>query len=399
MYKRINLAVALCLILAVCFCAFPAMAAEKAQKAKWTFMVYLNSDNELDGYADWEIGDVAEMKRIGSSPDVNIVVFHDRKGVGAMKLFIKKGEVQILEKLGKVDSGDYRELIKFGQWAVANYPAEHYVMDIWDHGTGWSKKAKKSSRGISYDYDSGNNMDTPQLGEAMKQIALAAGQNIDIFGMDACNMQMIEVAYEVKDCVNYIVASEESEPANGWAYNLLLKPLVENPAVAPVDFAKIMVDSYYQSYCHSYRPVTLSALDCSKLDALREKIDALAVALIEKMDSSEVPLTIKKAFAAENVMHYDTDICDLVHFCQYLNANITDAKINQAADELIMMAVSSPSKAVICNIHLQDYEENSNGISIYLPSYSFMSLSYKKIKFGSTMWTKFIEAYAAVLNI
>ena len=43
--------------------------------AKWTFMVYLDADNNLenDGIADF-----AEMASVGSSPDLNIVVQMDR---------------------------------------------------------------------------------------------------------------------------------------------------------------------------------------------------------------------------------------------------------------------------------------------------------------------------------
>ena len=46
-----------------------------ASQAKWTFMVYMAGDNNLDGAA---LRDIAEMARAGSTKDVNILVQLDR---------------------------------------------------------------------------------------------------------------------------------------------------------------------------------------------------------------------------------------------------------------------------------------------------------------------------------
>ncbi len=43
--------------------------------AKWTFMVYMAGDNNLDGAA---LRDIAEMARAGSTKDVNVLVQLDR---------------------------------------------------------------------------------------------------------------------------------------------------------------------------------------------------------------------------------------------------------------------------------------------------------------------------------
>ena len=43
--------------------------------AEWTFLVYLDGDNNLEGAG---IDDVNEMEMVGSTPEVNIVVQFDR---------------------------------------------------------------------------------------------------------------------------------------------------------------------------------------------------------------------------------------------------------------------------------------------------------------------------------
>lgn len=374
-------------LVAICMVAGSVFAAES--KAKWTFMVFLNGDNNLDTFGD---KDMVEMKKIGSSADVNIVVLQDHLSKPAQKLYVKKGGVDVLETIGKIDTGDYKEMVKFVKWASEKYPAEHYLLDIWNHGAGWKKSQKNTIfKGISYDDGSGNHITTPQLGEAMRQIKAILGQNLDVLGMDACLMQMMEVGYEVKDTVNYIAASEETEPGNGWPYDLVLGPLVEKPTMTPADLAILTVQAYQKAYASGREDTTQSAVDCSKFDAVCAKLDAFSTAMLAKLSDKAVVAGLKKSAAAVQVYAYD-DNCDLVHFCQLVKANVKDEAINKAADELIAVVVSAPSKLVLSEVKTGMNVKNSNGLAIYLPKKS-VAPNYKEIALGKTVWANFIASY------
>ncbi len=54
-------------------CANALAAAEPP--AKWTVMIYMNGDNDLEEFA---VGDFLEMAEVGSTSEVNIVVQFDR---------------------------------------------------------------------------------------------------------------------------------------------------------------------------------------------------------------------------------------------------------------------------------------------------------------------------------
>jgi len=44
----------------------------------------------------------------------------------------------VIQELGVVDMGHYQTLIDFIQWGKYEFsPAEHYFINVWDHGTGW----------------------------------------------------------------------------------------------------------------------------------------------------------------------------------------------------------------------------------------------------------------------
>ncbi len=62
------------------------------QDAKWTFMVYMAGDNDLAAAGE---RDLAEIRSIGSSVDVNVVVEFDRKGdTGTERLLVRKEGVE-----------------------------------------------------------------------------------------------------------------------------------------------------------------------------------------------------------------------------------------------------------------------------------------------------------------
>jgi hypothetical protein len=86
------------------------------------------------------------------------------------------------------------------------------------------------TKGISYDDETNHHITTPQMGAMLKGI-----NGVDVYGSDACLMQMPEVDYELKDSVDYIVGSEETEPGDGYTYNTFLGPLAARPAMTPAE--------------------------------------------------------------------------------------------------------------------------------------------------------------------
>ena len=106
----------------------------------WTVMVYMAGDNNLDSAG---VADLAEMKKVGSNADINVVAQFDRRrtGVGTARYFLRKGGTLnadiIGDSLGETDDGDPKALESFITWAAKNYPAKRYLTVLWNHGNGW----------------------------------------------------------------------------------------------------------------------------------------------------------------------------------------------------------------------------------------------------------------------
>ena len=209
--------------LVLAFAAAPAYADENTEPGRpalkeWTILVFLNGHNDLDSYGAMNVN---AMERVGSSPGVNIVVQWASLDFSTTKrILVQKDndEANVTSPMvhdpGLQDMGDYRSLVNFVRWAKENYPAKHYFIDVWNHGSGWHKRFPGASRApdkdISFDDRFDSHITTKELGQAMAEIKTVLGQKVDIYGSDACLMAMAEVAGEMVDSVRVFIGAEET---------------------------------------------------------------------------------------------------------------------------------------------------------------------------------------------
>ena len=91
-------------------------------------------------------------------------------------------------------------------------------------------------------------------------------------------LEVLEAAEVTFDCFSqfasgfFVVASEETEPGNGWLYSGWLSKLAKNPAMNGAELGKEICDSFKQG-CKQAGPdaeITLSVTDLSKTPAVIE---------------------------------------------------------------------------------------------------------------------------------
>ena len=57
-----------------------------------------------------------------------------------------------------------------------------------------------------------------------------------------------EYANVLAPYAKYMVASAETEPADGWEYTTIVNTLLENPTIEAKDLGKVICDSYYSFF-------------------------------------------------------------------------------------------------------------------------------------------------------
>jgi hypothetical protein len=403
--------------------------AKTAVGKKWTFMVYMAGDNNLDGNG---VTDLGEMKMAGSNNDLNLIAQFDRAGSRqeTKRFYLRKGTTlakDAVMKLGETDSGDPDALIAFVQWGVKTYPADHYALVLWNHGGGWDDTdvyanerlrsihrlvrgrirhafflsnlrtavdgaAKNGpARAILYDDNAKDFLDNMEMKKVLAAVKKAVGRKLDLLGMDACLMSMAEVAYQIRSSVQFAVGSEQTEPLDGWPYDAILAELAKKPATLPKDLSAVIVDKYIDSYPPN-EGVTQSACDLRKSDTFVKAVKNLAAALSASLESASVKQAIMLARA--QVQSYEVpENIDMVDFCTLLQKNAGLDAASRTACKKVIDVVAGKDGIIVKSGYKGAAVKNSNGLAIYFPTVNVSPL-YARLDFTKkTGWGAFIEKY------
>jgi pimeloyl-ACP methyl ester carboxylesterase len=277
--------------------------------AQWTVLVYMAGDDRNPGGIEYAVSqDLAEIKQVGSTASVHFLVqTDDATGTASYRYRLRKGTDLASDRIerfnGDLNTGSTKTLVDFVQWAHRLFPAKRTALVLWGHGSGHDDqnvyRAVRGSvnprtaarlaqrrlgffsgtrrsileqgptRGYGYDDTAGDFLDNAELRKVLLQVREILGRKLDILGFDACLMAMIEVAYQINDAANLLVASERTEPGDGWWYSRAFRDLPVNPETTPRKLAKDIVGAYRDAYRDD---MTLSAIDLGKIPALARGI-------------------------------------------------------------------------------------------------------------------------------
>ena len=233
---------------------------------------------------------------------------------------------------------DPDSLTNFINWAAKTCPAKRYLLLLSDHGAGYMPhtdlpyRAAGKTRGVIYDSKSRNSFTLQSLTAAIE----AAAIHVDILYFDACLMNSIEYLFELKDAVDYVVASSFSVPGAGGEYTKLVNLLAKNGddiESALAGYNKACVDRWDATVGaakeESYFDMTVTRT--RGLDAYGEKIRAFTDLLVEAYQSGDEELCKKIDNSTTNALKIDKDhpYYDLLIYA--LMVTIADPELFEAA--------------------------------------------------------------------
>ncbi len=408
-------------------------------QTSWTFMLYLAGDNNL--YTHLQRA-VQHLEAQPANPNVTIVVLFDGDRTDdSWRFVVQPGGRYTLNvnkwHLGEVNTGDPQTLRDFILWARNTYPAQHYYLSIADHGLG--------TQGIAYDdtnRDPATNrkdfLSTAELRATLRAATNDGQRKIDVLHYDACLMALLENAYQVKDYADHLVASQNL----GWsvfAYAAYLPAQSSSAAdaadaAAPYAFADLAasvtaattprqlalqtVNAYFEHPALVRYPRTISALDLSRADAVRQATDAFAAALRANLANESVRNAVRNARSAAQKFDSrefyritdDDEYLDLYHFAQKVREYALDGAVQTAAQG-VMDAVRN-SGFVIAERHQSGtFQEvfwdldRAHGIGIYFPPRSGAQtytryINHELFQFTADgVWDEFLKDYFGIVAL
>lgn len=269
---------------------------EGKQNLDMTVLVYMAADNNLST-GNFHQQDIDEMVRAaGDVPsDCRLLVYvDDRNYPRILSIEKRDGQVAALvqhEYTVEHDSGNPETLAEVMHWVTTYSPSERYALVLWSHGESWIPAKAPAQQVICVDSSTGSWMEIDDLANVLSKY-----QRLEYILFDACFMQSVEVAYELRHVTRYIIASPAEIPNPGAPYDCLVNALFAFPAAPHLIAAEyylyyeenaVAVNEHY--YPGKYYGALLSVVDCDYMDAL-----AAATALaIEKYASPSVSCNLK----------------------------------------------------------------------------------------------------------
>ncbi len=399
----------------------------------WLVMLYQDADDKIleqDIFVD-----LNEAERIGSSPNVHIVSQVDRYKAGysgdgnwpGTKRFYLTYDANLnrisseeVMDLGEVNMASGDSLVDFVTWAVEEYPADKHVLIMSDHGMGWPggwtdpAPGGRGPHDVALARSTGDQIFLMELDEALAEIRRQTGiDKLELIGMDACLMAHVEVFDALAPHAKYAVASQEVEPALGWAYTGFLADLLANPDVEGSHLGEYIVETYIdedqritddaarsewvgrgafgapseeQLSRQLSDDITLTAVNLEKMPQVMDSLNQLAYLL---QGDSQRNVAEARNYAQSFTSVFGRTVppsyLDLNNLAGIIKDNTRDPQVQQAVDDL----QASIGEAVVAERHGKK-KPGAAGMSIYFPN----SQLYRNRTAGADSYTEVATRFA-----
>lgn len=122
---------------------------------------------------------------------------------------------------------DPQNLADFITDSKKRFPAEHYILVLWNHGDELNmydqpvSSTYPKTRSLLLDDNTGEALSIFELEEGLRR----AGGKLDMVYFDVCLMGMIENLYQIKDYTNYVMSTAHLTSGYGGDYTALMSTL------------------------------------------------------------------------------------------------------------------------------------------------------------------------------
>jgi CHAT domain-containing protein len=278
----------------------------EAEQPAWTILFYLCGDHpELSDDIE---KDVEEILRVRPSKQFQIVLQCDSYDKGARRMVLKRGVRTTVEQLGSVNTGDPDRAVEFLVWGIDKCPAENVAVVFGGIGIADGRSTAKGAAGqykslfaCCDDVPARDALDAAELRYIVQQVLQKTRrQRIQLIAFDMCEMQYLELAYQLEQLVDVMIGSQTPVHDSGWPYDLVLtkwkKALAGPPPIDACKLAAMAVDEIAKhAKPKNGAPVTMSALNLNLLTQVTPVFDTFFLALMQSLGDGMVYEARKEA--------------------------------------------------------------------------------------------------------
>ncbi len=386
----------------------------------WLILIHFGVDNNID-YAfeenDQIVTNYLQTLESIEAADINnvldIVVLMDAYNTagnfqdGYYHLTGGTFATDLVTSITEINSGSVPESEDFIDWAFTIAPnADYHVYSVFNHGGGFADANIAGTYGIAYDEDGTHNdsLSHDELGQLTEYVKMKNGNNnIELFFPYACLMGGVELAYQVKDSVNFMTFSEENFPADYWSWEGL-EEILSNPGISGANLGKAICNSantYFRSVGRSF---TLATIDEAKISNLANSLDTFAEQASIYIGSNQTRAAYFED-AAMNAIPMGNYYIDIKLFMNNISVRVPNLATyaSSALHDLDDARVIFRAFDADYGYDSRDYE-SAGGLSVFHNTWAYKTSDYEYslslynniLTFGNdTSWSDYIQTVMA----
>lgn len=355
--------------------------------AETTVLLYMMGENNLSYFVREDLQEVTQG--IKEMPVNNhLVVFVDDASYPYMIHYEKKNEKTICDTLIRytedVCSTDPRILKETLNTVYQRFPSNQYGLILWSHGDGWIPATQKAqTRFIGIDNET--NSPSSNIGPQMEIVDLAnvlADFPMKFILFDACFMQSAEVAYELRNCAEYLIGSPMEIPGPGAPYHKIMAPMF-SPEGIDVHGIAYNYYAYYNPELNggisSTYGAAISTICCAEMEKLAKETQLFVRNYAKKEGGITADLLYPYDFRSRQ-FYYDLG--------DFVKQTATTDEYNRWKEQwkrVISDCYTTPTVYSAYEGYIRMDSERYHGISMYMPKEEIRYNSYNKA-FKQTQW-------------
>jgi len=363
-----------------------------------TVLVYMVAENSLSSVVYDDIREMLEANEQMSAND-HLVVYVDNSVLPRIYHIDRKTSAETMMKLTPVktytqdmNSADAQTLSEILAYTIKNYPADEYGLVMWSHASGWVPSTYTESqapRRRSFGIDNGQNTTDdwgPQMEIGDMASALSAFPKLKFILFDACFMQSMEVAYELKDCAEWLIGSAAEIPASGAPYEKIVGAMFADPFSAAA-----VARNYYEYYADDIYGSLLSAIDCSQMDAFGAYVANLMRANQAALDSADLIGVLN--YYDYDALHEQLAIPDQYDLRGMMRKVLSESDFAAFDKQLQAVCTAYATKAWwsgLAQAQLTCDSAQYGGISAYWPQQKYAAENFYDY-YKTTRWAKYLN--------
>ncbi len=277
--------------------------------------------------------------------------------------FVKK------ESYSQEDMGDADTLSTLLNYAYDNYVTDAYDLILYDHGG--------AIDGAIYDDFTNDHLTIAEMGDALDNSSFKGSNKLETIIFRTCLNGTVELANELADYSNYLIASEEITHGAAGSSVLSFLNYIETDDTA-IDYGKKFI-SEYEYQINEIDPLGVatapmySIIDLNKIDDVVSELDEF-ISGIDLSENYADIIRIRGSLYQYAYSFYNQEAYDMVDLYSLID-NITQYS-SVSSDDLL----AAIDEAVVYN--WSEMVEESHGLSIYFP-----------YKGGTLTQNKFLSVY------